>query len=392
MLISDYIQKVIKLKDAILDKVEFYEDHAIYHVHMPQRIHKCPRCGEETSKIHDYRTQTIKHLPGYNCHTVVVLRKRRHVCPCCNKRFIESIPFLAKYQRTTNHLWASVYEKLKKVVPLSHIAKELNISQGTVSRITDKLSFSIVNLPKVIAIDEFRGNAGGEKFQCLLTSPPKEAILDVLPTRKSEDLYMYFSRFKNRENVKYVIMDMSPLFRSVVKNCFPNAQIVADKFHVARLVTWAFESVRKRVQKEFNTSRRKYFKRSRQLLLKNPNKLSSDQAIQVSNMLSISNELANAYLLKNKFYEFMGSKDRQEATKLLKDWYLYAGVINIPDFNKCLETFNNWQNEILNAFETGYTNGFTEGCNNKIKVLKRVSYGVRDFNRFKKRIMSSICV
>jgi len=49
----------------------------------------------------------------------------------------------------------------------------------------------------VIAIDEFKGNSGGQKYQTILTNPKKHKVLDILPSRKSEDLYEYFSRFKN---------------------------------------------------------------------------------------------------------------------------------------------------------------------------------------------------
>ena len=89
-------------------------------------------------------------------------------------------------------------------------------------------------------------------------------------------------------------MDMSGSFKPTIKAALANAKIIADKFHVVRQVTWAFEAVRKRVQKESYATRRKYFKNSRKLLLKNPNNLTSDQVFQVANMLEISVELRNA--------------------------------------------------------------------------------------------------
>ena len=48
---------------------------------------------------------------------------------------------------------------------------------------------------------------------------------------------------------------------------------------------------------------------------------------------------------------------------------------------------HNWSEYILNSFDVPYTNGFTEGCNNKIKVLKRVCFGVRNFETFRNRIL-----
>ena len=52
-----------------------------------------------------------------------------------------------------------------------------------------------------------------------------------------------------------------------------------------------------------------------------------------------------------------------------------------------MDTFLKWEKEILNAFKYNLTNGYTEGCNNLIKVIKRTGYGLRNFNRFRKRIL-----
>ncbi len=104
-------------------------------------------------------------------------------------------------------------------------------------------------------------------------------------------------------------------------------------------------------------------------------------------MLRASDDLAKSYYLKTKFNEFMDSKDEKEAKKRLSNWILAAQVSNLEEFKKCTNTFIKWQREILNAFKYGYTNGFTEGCNNKIKVLKRISYGIKRFENLRTRIL-----
>lgn len=182
-------------------------------------------------------------------------------------------------------------------------------------------------------------------------------------------------------------MDMSGEFKSMARTVFPKAKIVVDKFHVCRLVTWAFERTRIKAQKEFETGRRKYYKKSRWIMLKRKEKLSAEELEQLELMLSLSPEIRNAYLLKEKFYEFMESKDWETAKNRLKEWNLYAGVMNLPEFNKVVTTLCNWSKEILEAFRTGYTNGYTEGMNNKTKVLKRTCYGVKNFNRFRNRLL-----
>ncbi len=64
-----------------------------------------------------------------------------------------------------------------------------------------------------------------------------------------------------------------------------------------------------------------------------------------------------------------------------------AEIADIPEFGNAINAFRNWSDEIINIFTYGYSNGFTEGCNNKIKVLKRISYGMRNFKRFRIRIL-----
>ena len=122
-------------------------------------------------------------------------------------------------------------------------------------------------------------------------------------------------------------------------------------------------------------------------MLSRPGKLTEEQLQQLENMLSVSEKLRTAYWLKEKFYEFMDSKNIDEAKKHLSNWNLCIGVAPLEEFQKCFEIINRWQPCILRAFSLGYTNGFTEGSNNRIKVLKRNCYGVRNFKRFRNRIL-----
>ena len=386
-MLNEYcIEKLLGLKDIILINIEEFSDSKVIEFKMQQRIHKCPSCNSETSKVHDYRVQQVKDIPMFGYNTILKVHKRRHVCKACGKKFYESLPFLPKYQRTTNRLWMYILKELEETRSMKSIACSVNLSGPSIARVIDKVSYGLSSLPNTISIDEFKGNAG-RKFQCILTNPRKQEVLDILPERTIEGLSAYFSTFKDRNNVKYVVMDMSNLFRSMAKNCFPKAQIIADKYHVYRQVQWAFEDVRKQEQKKFATSRRRYFKRSRTLLLKGQENLSEEEFEQVAQMLSVSKALAQAYYLLHEFRNIMKSKTKEEAKSKLSAWYMHVGVTELNRFKKCVNTFVDWNEEILNVFETGLTNGYTEGCNNRIKVLKRNAYGVRNFDRFRKRIL-----
>jgi Transposase and inactivated derivatives len=109
------------------------------------------------------------------------------------------------------------------------------------------------HLPEVLSIDEFKGNAGGEKFQCIITDAKNHTVLDILPNRKSADLIRYFLKFprKQRLKVKYVVMDMSSLFRSVANVCFPKAVIVSDKYQLYVRPDGLLRTLEKQNRKDF---------------------------------------------------------------------------------------------------------------------------------------------
>ena len=381
---NNFISELMELEDVIITNVEATKTARHIHIEMPRRVHHCPSCGSETDRIHDYREQIIKDIP-YMKDSYLHLRKRRYVCRECSKRFYEDVPFLPRYYRMTNRLVSSILYDFSKVKSASQIAKEHNVSVTTAIRYFDYVSYKNRSLPEVLSIDEFKGNAGGEKYQCIVTDAKNKKILDILPNRKEYDLIRYFKAFSTRNSVKYFVTDMNPHFKEVAKTCFPKAVIIADRYHISRQVMWAMERVRKVEQKHLSQTHRRYFKRSRYLLCKN--ELDEEECQRLALMFELAPRLATAYYLKNKFLEVMHCKNSYEAKKKLADWMLLAEFENMPEFEDCITAYRNWSQEILNAIDYPWSNGFTEGCNNKTKVLKRTCYGVRNFERFRNRIL-----
>jgi transposase len=176
-------------------------------------------------------------------------------------------------------------------------------------------------------------------------------------------------------------------YKDVSSTFFKNAVFIVDKYHYIRQVFWAFEAIRKEEQKKYCKENRLLFKRSKRLLTKQYEYLTPDEKQTVDYILYISDPLLHAHCLKEDFYKILKCKDRESSKKMLSDWILYAQDSGIARFAACANTFINWSDGILNSFTCPYTNGFTEGCNNKIKVLKRTAYGYRNFKRFKNRIL-----
>ena len=390
MLYQDYTTKLLDMEHMNVKGIENLSDRLILHVEMKRRPANCPCCGMPTDTIHDYRIQTVKDSPIQGKTVHWQYRKRRYRCTNCGKRFYEKNWLLPKWHRLTNRLALQVIQRLQEKVSRKDLSKEFNVSESTVCRWMNLTECGKPNdLPNVVSIDEFKGNVDGEKFQCILTAPTEKRVLDILPDCKERHIYEYLQRFKNRDQVQFFVSDMRKEYIAMAKHLFPNAKIVIDKFHVVRYCTWAVENVRKRVQKGLHPDECKYFKRSRTLLLLHKDKLKDNSKEAVIRMLRFHKDLANAYLLKEKFYAFMTSENSLAARERLHALILFAAAANLPEFEPLLSVLRNWTQYILNAFDCEYTNGFTEGCNNKIKVLKRIAFGYRSFTNLRQRILLS---
>ena len=385
MLNTDYTAKLLNLEAVMITNVENISEQLHIHIELPRSKHVCPVCGALTDRIHDYRMQVIKDIPLAR-DTFLHLRKRRYRCDC-GKRFFEKNTFLPRYYRVTTRLVAEIMSAFKKTVSAKEIGCRYNVSSVTAMRYFNLFNHRLTMLPEVISLDEFKGNSGGQKYNSIIVDPQNRIVLDVLPNRFENNLIKYFSQFSNKNEVKYFVCDMNPHFRQVAKICFPQATIIADKYHVIRQVYWAMEKVRKNEQNKLSARFRKYFKKSRNLLMKRREKLSDEEMDKLSLMFEIAPRLADAYRIKNDFLSAIRSKSSVEGKQRLVDWLFSVEVMDLQEFHDCTKAYHNWFQEIINSMDVPWTNGYIEGCNNKTKVLKRVSYGMRNFSHFRKRIL-----
>ena len=385
MLNQDYTAKLLDLEDVIITNVENVSEELHIYLELPRKKHTCPVCGAVTARVHDYRMQAIKDVPLAR-NTFLHLRKRRYRCSC-GKRFFERNTFLPRYYRVTSRLVAEIIHAFEKVVSAKEIGSRFNVSGTTAMRYFRCVNFKPKKLPEVVSLDEFKGNSGGQKYNSIVADPKNHKIIDILPNRYENDLIRYFSQFESRKNVKYFVCDMNPHFREVGKACFKNAVIVADRYHVIRQVYWAMERVRKNEQNKLSAGFRKYFKKSRYLLMKPMEKLTDEEADKLALMFEIAPRLADAYRLKNEFLTVIRSKSSAEGKRKLADWLMAVEVMDLPEFSDCSRAYHNWFKEILNSMDVPWSNGFIEGCNNKTKVLKRVCFGMRNFRNFRNRIL-----
>jgi len=127
----------------------------------------CPYCKGQTSFVHSYRNQKVKAAMLHGKEVFIILRKRRYICSC-GKTFFEKYNFLPKYQRMSNAFRFDILSELTSKSSLKQIADRYKISSPTVQRIIDSIPPSKPKeLPTMLGIDEFKGNAGGEKYNCI---------------------------------------------------------------------------------------------------------------------------------------------------------------------------------------------------------------------------------
>lgn len=265
----------------------------------------------------------------------------------------------------------------------------------------------VKNLPRVISFDEFKADTNKGKYAFIVNDPIHRKALDILPERKKEYLIQYFTHCENRHSVEYVISDMYEPYLLVTQIMFPKAKYVVDRFHYIRYTMDALDKVRIRLQKEYGYNSKEYRmlknKKNVTLLRKYSNDIDwwtytrrNKNGHQVDilkydlreEILNISKELKNAYLLKELFFDVLHTTNYEYVEIELKEWIATVRSYEIEEMIEASKTIENWLPYIVNSFiDERFSNGFTEGLNNKIKVIKRVGFGYRNFDFFRLRVM-----
>ena len=350
----------------------------------------CPHCGSSHAWVHDHREQVLRDAPMRRKHVFLRVRKTRYDCKGCGMRFEAPLSFAAKGKQMTKRLIAYVVDAFRDIRSVAELSKEIGISTTSIFRIVACLFVPRKRLPRVFCMDEFKGDSGGSKYQTTLADGEAKEIVDILPTRYSKDLDAYFSSIdrEERQGVAIFVSDMCGTFKGVKENFFPKSIHVIDRYHFIRQVHWALENVRKREQKRMTVTERKWFKRSRSLLKKPAQNLTETEKGLVATMLEKSDAIRTAYILKEGFYTYVLSQQNKEAAATaLSTWIEEAKKSGLKEWRYCLRAYRNWFDEITNSFNYPWNNGYIEGTHNKIKTVKRVAFGMRNFHHFRTKLL-----
>ena len=390
-MLSNCIKNLLNLKEVNVKSVKNLKNSVEIYAELPISEQICPCCGTTTSKIHDYYTQPIKDIPIQFKPTTIFLKKTRYECKNCGKSFYPQNDFVSKYKRKSKRLVYYIVNQLKNNIAASTIARNINIDSVFISEMLPYLSITNTTLPRVLCIDEFKGNSGKYKYQVALLDGETHKVIDILECRHKHFLCDYFKKFPKEQldNVKYLVTDLWESYKDIGITYFRKAKIVADHFHWARYACNALDKIRIEVQSKLPKSERKYFKHSRHLLLSRRCNIKEDKYDELENMLiNYSENLRIAYREKECLLDIIHSKESSEnKKKLFSVWVKQNLESPVPELVECAKTYQHWAYEIKNSLEVPYSNGPIEGTNNKIKALKRVTFGMTKFENFKARIM-----
>ena len=374
----------------------------------------CPHCGQINNfKPRSMVTQSFNHSSAIENNILIKLKRRIYLCDC-GKTFKEPNPFTNTKKKLSFQKEFKVLEALKDInKSFSDVADEFNLSVTTIQKIFDyRINIRRQPFTDVLCVDEVYSKHCGYHKYCFITySPQLDKILDVLPSRNKEDLCGYFGKIpiEERKKVKFFSMDLYNIYRQVAHLCFPNALVCADHFHVIKNLNDHFNSARIRIMKKYEHLKsrndnwywlyKKYWKK----LLKDPSKLGykkfkvSRSGLFLSeheiafNMLSIDNDLKDAYELLNEYRNFNSTATINDAANELDELIIKFHNSKIPEYINSYKLLKNWRQEIINSFHriNGHviSNGGMERANRDIKTVIRHAYGFKNFSRLRNRIM-----
>lgn len=345
----------------------------------------CPCCGQATNKVHDRRTQKIKDIPLWGTMTIINLIKRRFRCNKCYNVFLERYESISLYARMTKRF--ECYLADQDEPSFKYVAKKNFVSQPVVARnfyraAAKKVAQREIQPTAILGIDE-NSFKKKHKYNTVINDLSHGKLLELLPDKKQDSLEKYLTNFPHINLVRYVVIDMCRHFFHSIRKCCWWAYIIIDKFHVYTHILNVIGSVKKkRLYKKLGLII------TRKLVLKPYAGLTELEKNAVDYLMSDNERFKAAYEFKEKFLKFYQLQEYEEAKKEILELIAVAMQSNIPKLVKLGKMLMRWEPYILNYFTYRITNGFTEGMNNRIKTIKRISYGFRNQENFRLRVLA----
>ena len=242
--------------------------------------------------------------------------------------------------------------------------------------------------PNFLAIDEvYLGRL--HKFLTIVIDWESGRVLHVAKGRGENALRPFFRRLRRaRATIKAVATDLSAAYAAAVIKNLPATLLVADRFHVIKLMNERIDALRRALQREAGIMGRRTLKGTRYLLLRGRENLDPERLPELDEALKLNAPLSLAYYLKEELRQLWSFRDIAKLSLFFDDWCHRASSSAVPLLASLANTLRGFRSAILNAWIYPISNGKLEGINNKIGAMQRLHYGLRDFHFLSLRILS----
>jgi transposase len=354
---------------------------------------KCRKCGREIREFHGLdEWLTLRHLPILGRKVLLRLRPKRYRCPYCEggpTTTQELVWYTAKSPPTKAYEKYLLLQLVHATVEDGSLKEELGYKalEGIVDRwISREVNWAEVQGLKILGLDEIALKKGHRNFVVIVTARSAAGevkVLAVLPDRKKETVKEFLGSMPKRMKraIRTVCTDLYEGFIAAVKEVWGHAQVVADRYHVAKLYRQCADHLRKqelrRLKQDLPQEQYNTIKGAMWPFRKTPADLEADEHALLQRLFTYSPDLHRAYTYREQLTTiFAQDLSKEEAKHEIKKWRRRVKASGVKCYQSFFTTLDNWLEEITNYFLQRHNSGFVEGLNNKIKVLKRRCYGI----------------
>jgi len=365
---------------------------------------KCPKCDSRDIVTRGSRNRSLRALPTGH-YRKIFLDVKVHLihCKTCNARMQEDIPILpfpkAHHTKVFEYI---AYDLLEKSTVLD-VAEYCKLDWDTVKeidkrRLKRKQSNFLYKHLHYLALDEVYLGIK-KKYKTIILNLETGKIIKVDNGRGKDAVAPFFKKLKSYgKNLQAIAMDMSGAYYSATKEYLPDIDIIFDHFHIVKLMNEKIDFLRREYQNKLNEKNKKVIKGKRYLLLMNPEKMSEKQQAELSQVLELNTPLTTAYILKEELRILWNCQTEETGKEYLKSWIVRAQNTDIKQMKQIAKTLTKHQQGVTNYFKhkirsgelTGHrlSTGPLEGVNNKIKTMLRKTYGLRDEEYLKLKLLN----
>jgi transposase len=382
------------IKGYTLKSTEYDKNRIVYNIIPQTRLYICPDCNSSNVTTRGSIKRKIKTLPiGFKKECYVSVLIPRLYCHKCNSLKFMRLNFAEAKKSYTNHL-SSLVILMSNVTTILDISIYLNMHCVTVKGIVKNhliKKFDKPDLRKVtmISIDEISAGKGHNYVTVVIDAKTGQPLHVGKGKGESalEDFWTLLGP-RRRKKIEAVAIDMGNAYISAVTKNLPNAKIVFDRFHVVKLVNETLNKLRIDVLHAASQEDRRVLAGTKYILLRNEADLDDKKRERLGELLALNTPLSIGYILKEDLRQFWEKSNINEAINSLKSWLDTARKSGENLLIKLAKTIESHAYGLYNWYDYKINSGRIEGINTKINVMKRKTFGLRDFSFFRLLILA----